>query len=287
MQNQIENVMTIINYIEDHLTENPDLDTIAEAMHYSKYHMHRVFAEETGLTIHNYMQRRRLTEAAKLLVFSEKPIMEIALIAGYESQQAFTAVFKEMYKKTPGRYREEEEFYLLQPRYVLHHNPVKSVGPASWRQRIVFAGPEDISQWMNLVRLVAGGFPYLDEEKYVIRLREYIACKRALILKDNGMAVGIMAFWKETGSIDFLGVHPGYRKRGIAKAFLRKVSEELVSADSDITVTTFREGDKADTGYRKAFRRLGFAEAELLVEFGYPTQRFVLQRGGKTEEQIG
>ena len=115
MQNQIENVMTIINYIEDHLTENPDLDTIAEAMHYSKYHMHRVFAEETGLTIHNYMQRRRLTEAAKLLVFSEKPIMEIALIAGYESQQAFTAVFKEMYKKTPGKYREEEEFYPLQP----------------------------------------------------------------------------------------------------------------------------------------------------------------------------
>ena len=92
---------------------------------------------------------------------------------------------------------------------------------------------------------------------------------------------------KERGSIDFLGVHPGYRKRGIAKAFLWKVSEELVSADSDITVTTFREGDKADTGYRKAFRRLGFAEAELLVEFGYPTQRFVLQRGGKTEEQIG
>ncbi len=64
--------------------------------------------------------------------------MEIALIAGYESQQAFTAVFKVMYKKTPGKYREEEEFYPLQPGYVLHHNPVKSAGPASWRQRFVF-----------------------------------------------------------------------------------------------------------------------------------------------------
>ena len=46
--------------------------------------------------------------------------------------------------------------------------------------------------------------------------------------------------------------------------------------DKDISVTTFREGDKADTGYRKAYKELGFAEAELLVEFGYPTQRFVL-----------
>ena len=56
--------------------------------------------------------------------------------------------------------------------------------------------------------------------------------------------------------------------------------------DKDITVTTFRDGDKADTGYRKAYKELGFTEAELLVEFGYPTQRFVLssKTGGNTDE---
>ena len=37
-------------------------------------------------------------------------------------------------------------------------------------------------------------------------------------------------------------------------------------------------GDKADTGYRKEIKGLGFAEAELLVEYGYPTQRFILQQ---------
>ena len=54
----------------------------------------------------------------------------------------------------------------------------------------------------------------------------------------------------------------------------------------DISVTTFREGDKADTGYRKAYKELGFAEAELLVEFGYPTQKLVLfsKNGGSTNE---
>ena len=40
-------------------------------------------------------------------------------------------------------------------------------------------------------------------------------------------------------------------------------------------MTTYREGDKADTGYRNLLKQLGFAERELLVEFGYPTQRFV------------
>ena len=47
-----------------------------------------------------------------------------------------------------------------------------------------------------------------------------------------------------------------------------------------MTITTYREGDKADTGQRQEIKKLGFAEAELLVEFGYPTQRFVLQKGG-------
>ena len=44
----------------------------------------------------------------------------------------------------------------------------------------------------------------------------------------------------------------------------------------EISTTTFREQDKADTGHRDMLLQLGFAEKELLTEFGYPTQRFVL-----------
>lgn len=276
MPNNVESIITVIDYIEAHLSEKLDLDAIADAAHYSKYHLHRMFVNEVGLTIHDYVQRRRLTEAAKLLVFSDKPIMEIALIAGYESQQAFTAVFKEMYKKTPSRYREDEEFYPLQLRHILNKNPMKYSESVSWRQRIAFAASEDIPQWMELVRLVIDGFPYLNEEKYIAQLREYIDRKRALILKDADTAIGIMAFHEESGSVDFLGVHPQYRKRGIARAFLQKMLEEFVNADTEVTITTFREDDKADTGYRRTFKKLGFVEAELLVEFGYPTQRLIL-----------
>ena len=56
--------------------------------------------------------------------------------------------------------------------------------------------------------------------------------------------------------------------------------------DKDISITTFREGDKADTGYRKFYKELGFSEAELLVEFGYPTQKFIFspKTGGNINE---
>ncbi len=81
---KVENIAAVISYIEAHLNEKLDLDTVANAVCYSKYHLHRMFTDTVGITLHDYIQRRQLTEAAKLLVFSEKPIIEIALIAGYE-----------------------------------------------------------------------------------------------------------------------------------------------------------------------------------------------------------
>ena len=59
-------------------------------------HLHRVFSDTVGLTIHDYIQRRQLTESAKLLVFSCKPIVQIAFLSGYQSQQAFTNAFTAM-----------------------------------------------------------------------------------------------------------------------------------------------------------------------------------------------
>lgn len=280
MPGNIKNVIAAIDYIESHLYEKLDLDTIAEALYYSKYYLHRMFTGTVGLTIRTYIQRRRLTEAAKLLVFSDKPILEIAFTAGYESQQSFTDSFRAMYKKAPNHFRKKEEFYPLQLRYVLNENPADLEGETCWRQKIACAAEADIPEWMELVRLVIDGFPHLDEKQYLEQLREYIRNKRALILKNAGTTAGVMAFNEMTGSIDFLGVHPQYREKGIARAFCEKVLQELTCSEI-ITVTTFREGDKADTGYRNTIKSLGFAEAELLVEFGYPTQRFVLRKEEK------
>lgn len=121
MGNQsVISIEAVIDYIESHLDGKLELETVAEAVHYSKYHLHRLFTETVGMTIHDYVQRRQLTEAAKLLVFSDKPIIEIAFICGYESQQSFSLAFKAMYKSPPAEYREERSFYPLQLRFILH-----------------------------------------------------------------------------------------------------------------------------------------------------------------------
>ena len=281
---QIRNIASVIAYIEAHLTQKLNLDILAEAMHYSKYHLHRIFTDTVGLTIHAYIQRRRLSEAAKLLIFSEKSVLDIALLAGYESQQAFTDAFTRMYKLPPAKYRENEEFYPLQLRFEFEGNYRMLNEKKEVRYDICFAAEEDIPCWMELVKLVVDGFPNLQEETYRQVLREKIKVKEALILKDEETAIGIMLFTSETGSIDFMACHPLYKKKGIPKAFLDKVLNELVTG-KNLTITTYREGDKADTGQRQEIKKLGFAEAELLVEFGYPTQRFVLQKGGQKDGQ--
>ena len=275
--NNVKKITAAIDYIEGRLTQPLDLDGVAEAVHYSKYYLHRTFSKLVGMTIHDYIQRRRLTEAAKLLVFSAQPILEVALLAGYESQQAFTSVFTAMYKLPPNQFRENERFYPLQLKFEFggSYHMLRSREPLEWE--VSFAGEADIPCWMELVRLVVDGFPHLEEESYVRTLRERIATGQALILKDGAAAVGILLFSRESGSIDFMGTHPLYRGKGIPRALLDKVMGGLLR-EQEISITTFRAGDRADTGHRREIVELGFAEAELLMEFGYPTQRFVLPR---------
>lgn len=97
----------VISYIEAHLSEPLNLEHIAHQVGYSKYHLSRIFTREVGCSLHQYLQRRRLEEAAYQLAQGNKPVCEIAFEAGYESQQAFTYAFKRIYLMAPLAYRRQ------------------------------------------------------------------------------------------------------------------------------------------------------------------------------------
>ena len=138
MQSQTVAIVTeAIRYIESHLSAPLGLDQVAAALHYSKYHLHRSFTKTAGITLHDYVSRRRLTEAARLLTDTRRPILDIAFQSGYGSQQAFTDSFRAMYKTTPARFRETEAFYPLQHALRLQecpfrlHLPKENIRPAA------------------------------------------------------------------------------------------------------------------------------------------------------------
>lgn len=108
----------IVDYIEAHLDEDLSLDKIAKDLNYSKFYIARTFAEKTGTSVYKYIQGRRLTVAAQELVETQKPIIEIAYEAHYNSQQAFTLAFNQLYQCTPQVYRKNGVFYPKQLRMI-------------------------------------------------------------------------------------------------------------------------------------------------------------------------
>lgn len=98
-------VQNTIAYIERHLSDRLSLDVLARVSCFSKYHLLRIFERETGSGLRKYIQNRRMAKAAKLLMSTELPIMDIALLYRFDSQEAFTRAFKSAYALPPGRYR--------------------------------------------------------------------------------------------------------------------------------------------------------------------------------------
>lgn len=106
MNNQKEAVKKVIDYIERNLEEEINLDQIAKNSGYSKFYLNRIFTEYTGMTMYKYLQNRRLTVAAEKLVRTDKPIMQIAYEAGYDTQQSFSFAFNQIYLYPPKIYRD-------------------------------------------------------------------------------------------------------------------------------------------------------------------------------------
>lgn len=118
MDNNLLGTSRVIEYIEAHLLEETlDLESVAKEIGYSKYHLHRMFSSVVGLTLHNYIKRRRMTECARMLLSTNLSIQEIALCAGYDAQRSFSRSFRAMYRCSPQYYRKHGDFLPLQLKY--------------------------------------------------------------------------------------------------------------------------------------------------------------------------
>ena len=93
-------VLEWMAYIDKHLTEDLDMDTLAERFFISKYHMMRLFHRETGFTIHTYLLQRRLLAARQLI---DKGLLatEACYRCGFRSYSSFTRAYNKHFGSTP------------------------------------------------------------------------------------------------------------------------------------------------------------------------------------------
>ena len=155
--------------------------------------------------------------------------------------------------------------------------------------KVEFGRTSDIDSWMRLVRKVSWNFPGLETEQSIdehkIIVLKFMNDKRALCVKNEQEIVGVLLYSRKYNMICCLAVDPAYRKRGIASLLLREAIDKL-DRDKDITVSTFRENDVKGIAPRKLYKKFGFEEGELIEEFGYPNQRFVLHADKSVDNVI-
>lgn len=102
----IELIQRTLDTIEAHLDEEIALETLAQAAGMSFWHFLRVFRATVGETLKDYIRRRRLTQAALALLQGDaRTILDIALEAGFESNEAFTRAFRVQFGQVPSAFR--------------------------------------------------------------------------------------------------------------------------------------------------------------------------------------
>lgn len=109
----INSIKKALNYIENNLQEDIDLSAIAKEAGYSLYHFHRIFKGIVGDSMKDYVRKRRFTEAAKELVYTNKSIVEIGIKYGYESREGFSRAFEKVYGRNPSEVRRDNLLYFI------------------------------------------------------------------------------------------------------------------------------------------------------------------------------
>lgn len=101
----LKNLSRAIDYIEDNLEGDISIEKCSELACCSSFYFQRIFSYIAGISLSEYIRRRRMTQAGFLLKRTDEKIIDIALRYGYNSPSSFTKAFKDVHKITPSRAR--------------------------------------------------------------------------------------------------------------------------------------------------------------------------------------
>ena len=93
-------VLEIMNYLDQNLAEEIDIDRLAERFFISKYYMMRLFQKQTGTTIYAYLTQKRLLRARELMNAGMRAT-ESCYACGFHSYSSFTRAFGKYFGTTP------------------------------------------------------------------------------------------------------------------------------------------------------------------------------------------
>ena len=106
MQGWIEGFQESIDFMEQNLTDDLDIEVIAGKAALSPFYYQRIFGALCGVTVGEYIRARRMTLAAQELSREDVKVIDIAVKYGYDSPDSFTKAFQKFHGITPSQAKE-------------------------------------------------------------------------------------------------------------------------------------------------------------------------------------
>lgn len=103
----IERLNSAVNYIEENIIENINLEEVSKIACCSTYHFQRMFAYIADIPLSEYIRRRRMSLAAVDLQSGNEKVIDISLKYGYDSPTAFNRAFKSVHGISPSEAKKE------------------------------------------------------------------------------------------------------------------------------------------------------------------------------------
>lgn len=97
----LERMQKSLNYLEEHLESKFDINEVARVACSSPFHFQRMFYILTGVTVAEYIRRRRLTLAAQELASTHVKVIDLAFKYGYDTPESFSKAFRKVHGLTP------------------------------------------------------------------------------------------------------------------------------------------------------------------------------------------
>ncbi len=104
-------IYQIMRFVDSNILNITTVEDIASELSYSKYYISHVFKEKTGLTVLNYITKRKIEIATELLKSNTLSISSIAEKLNYESTQSFSKMFKKQTGMSPAAFRKSANLY--------------------------------------------------------------------------------------------------------------------------------------------------------------------------------
>ena len=107
MQGLADGIQSAIEYIEENITEELDINDVASRAYVSAFHFQRMFSVLCGISVGEYVRNRRLTLAAQELSATDIKVIDTAVKYGYDSADSFARAFTRFHGISPSAAREK------------------------------------------------------------------------------------------------------------------------------------------------------------------------------------